>query len=406
VNGEKRRRGASSRARRIVSSLVAVSALLAVAAPTDAREPRTLDGPPVGERVRAVAVGGGTACAIRADRSLACWDYEEDAPLDARPPSGRFLAVSLGETDNACGIRTNHRLACWDNLLVDAPMAPKGEFAAVALVDDDACGIRADQTLECWGEYGTGPPPTGTFTSLVADPLNDAFCALRTDRTVECWNISDPAPPPPGEFTDLAFLDAMAAVCGIRPDSTVTCWEYFSGSGLRAELTMLETLLGRVRAIGGECAIRADRSLICFGWSDDDEVESLTIAKSFKAVDADCAIRTDDTLFCVGVEPPATDMAPPTAPSKPTDLFWNYVLLTISGALGAGAMVVRLGRPAGSGRPRLNDYLDIGAGADLKSCPGRPGPTRRVSSRRLAHGEIVPVRASGTGDRVVPGYPP
>jgi hypothetical protein len=368
----------TGRARSFVVVLIACSALLAVPAATLGREPRAPDGPPFGERLRAIDVGHFFAdCAIGRDRSLVCWrnsvgfDSAELSPdsFDVfGPPRGDFRAVSVGET-HACAIRTNHRISCWGSDVDGRTKSPKGKYIDVAAGWFSTCAIRFDKTLACWGgEDFDNPPPSGTFTSL--DAGLDGYCALRTDRTAACWGDFGPNPPT-GEFTDLAIL-GWARACGIRPDTTLACWghwdaeedvydeiEPYDGAERISELV---AQIGRVRAVGDTCAIRVDRSLVCFAGNPlHDQVgpldpgvlftQPVTHQGRFKAVSGDCAIRTDGTLFCTGPMPPATDMASSPAPRMPTDPFWDYVLLGLSGAFGAGVMLVRLGRTADRGAP-------------------------------------------------------
>lgn len=363
--------------RSVIAVLIALVALVAVPALAVARESRTLDLPPVGERVRAIASGGNplASCAIRADLSLVCWldpgyiEYSDDGTStmyleeidrerleQMRPPAGEFLAVSVGE-GHACAVRTNHEVACWGtDYYGGETMPPKGEFSAVAVGWSSSCAIRIDKTLACWGVGPGAQPPAGTFTSISAG--QDIYCGLQTDRTATCWGgaidtlIDDPfgtAPQPPSEeFTSVAVVLWFRA-CGIRTDATVACWS--SEDDERAWMDRLATQwLGQAIAIGDTCAVRFDRSFVCFDIVPEEGEVLETHAGRFKAVSGRCAIRTDDTLYCanyepgVGFEPPATDMAS----THPTNhLFWMHVLLGLCAVLAAGTMTLRLER-----RPR------------------------------------------------------
>jgi hypothetical protein len=368
------------RVRGVVASLVAILALLAIpSATTVAREPRKLDWPPVGERVRAISAGEadpGQYCAIRPDRSLACWtdhtwsyvtedgtltvEIDEDAERREvlRPPRGEFFAVSVG-ADHGCGIRTNHKIACWgdDQFRTAWATPPKGDFIAIAAGWESTCAIRTDQTVACWGDGPGARPPSGTFTSL--DAGQDIYCGLRTDRTAACWGGSpdvgiDTAPqPPPEEFTDVAIYSWFRG-CGIRPDSTVACW---GAADERDWLNTVASQFGRVLAVGDDCAIRIDGTLVCLGRVEEGGVE--TFPGPFTALSGICAIRADETLFCVDFIPlpPQTDTAAPPAthtvtqtatdthPAPGLRLAWLLVLV-VAGALGAGSMLARLRQTA------------------------------------------------------------
>ena len=78
------------------------------------------------------------------------------------PLAGTFVAVS-----GTCAIRTDRTLACWDDGENGLANPPAGTFAAVSQNNAHACAIRPDHTLACWGGNWLGqrtPLPTPTVS--------------------------------------------------------------------------------------------------------------------------------------------------------------------------------------------------------------------------------------------------
>ena len=149
--------------------------------------------PPAGTYV-AVSAGVALSCAIRSNGTLACWGYNEHG--EAIPPPGMFTAVSTG-AGHSCAIRSNGTLACWGENYAGQASPPAGTFTAVSARSDHTCAIRSDGTLACWGynEFGQTDPPAGTF--VAASASGDHTCAIRTDGTLACWGDDENGPGDP-----------------------------------------------------------------------------------------------------------------------------------------------------------------------------------------------------------------
>jgi hypothetical protein len=310
--------------------------------------------PPAGSFARLIDLET-NACGIRTDSTLACWGLANHGINEA--PSGTFTDVqSYGLT--ACGLRTDGTLACWGSANEGATSAPAGQFASFAMGVFHGCALRTDGTLECWGSntYGEATPPSGSFTQVVSG--QSASCALRVDGVVACWGSGDDSfgTAPSGSFDEL--WATFVGACGRRVDGAVVCWgrnpeqnavieeplegvslSYAGGCGLTAEQSIrcfgsydvppgkayLDTkggcrltYAGRVEcdfstaptdpftALGPDCGILLDGSLLCWGNNFSGELD--VPSGSFTAVSRDasnvCAIRTDGTLACWGAPGP------------------------------------------------------------------------------------------------------
>jgi alpha-tubulin suppressor-like RCC1 family protein len=134
-----------------------------------------------------LAAGNRHSCALRADRTLACWGVgDADDPSDgsdeyeeswgqAVPPEGEFWYVAVGSI-HSCALRPNGEAVCWGagktaaacEESIDAcgmSVPPSGAFVALALGYTNTCGIRPDRSIECWGS-NTGnrsTPPSGAL---------------------------------------------------------------------------------------------------------------------------------------------------------------------------------------------------------------------------------------------------
>lgn len=120
-----------------MSALVVVVALGAVAFPAAAQDEARLGEPATPtDQSAAIAAGSYHSCAIKTDRTIACWGNNVYGESDA--PAGEFIAISAGWV-HSCGIRADRIVTCWSWNEDGQADAPSGRFGAVG--DDMGGGL-------------------------------------------------------------------------------------------------------------------------------------------------------------------------------------------------------------------------------------------------------------------------
>lgn len=150
------------------------------------------------DAVQLVVNSLGTDCALRADRSVWCWQWDlgpyvgnttRYVPDRPSVPPSRLLADVLSISNgpfHACAARTDGTVWCWGGTeygnrygqLGDGTLVPHAQPAPVAGIDDasqvsvgayHSCALRRSGTVACWGETTRGA--VGTFaTEWIAEP--------------------------------------------------------------------------------------------------------------------------------------------------------------------------------------------------------------------------------------------
>ena len=109
-----------------------------------------------------VAAGEESDCGIRvSDGGIECW--RGSAP---GIPTGTFTRLSVGN-GHACAIRTDKTLACWWGNDYGEALPPAGTYVDVDAGGDHTCAVATDGTHTCWGraensdlDPASGPPVT------------------------------------------------------------------------------------------------------------------------------------------------------------------------------------------------------------------------------------------------------
>ena len=256
-----------------------------------------------------------SACAIRADGTLTCWetstDDDDSYTIDEWPnspgwevPPGQFVAVSLGGP-LACAIRTDGTLTCWGDNEYGQLDVPPGKFTTVSSGGGSACAIRTDGTIACWGrnDFGQLDVPPGKFIT-VSSQQGRLVCAVRTDGTVTCWGFAGGVNGSTSMYSDFgtllsgrfSALSEYARSCAIRTDGTIACWGRYLEGQWNAPSGQFSALFG------GACGLRIDGTIACWGRY----LEGQWNAPSgqFSAVSGvyyhTCGLRADGTLTCWG----------------------------------------------------------------------------------------------------------
>ena len=250
-----------------------------IAGPPEDRYPDFEQFPFSGERFTALS-GGTYACAIGADRSVACTNY--GYPIgwnpyiaDAHVPDGEFESVSAGHP-HMCGVRMGGELTCWRSSW-EEPSAvlspPGGRFESVAVGRHHACAVRSGGEVACWGdeeradEYGQFSLPAGSFQSVAV--ARWFSCGLRDDGEVTCWGRSraptgwnaDGGPWPQGPFVALDVDDESVQICVLRPSGVIVCWNDGSGTHEPPDGSFVALDAGPTAT----CGLRPGGEVACWG---------------------------------------------------------------------------------------------------------------------------------------------
>jgi alpha-tubulin suppressor-like RCC1 family protein len=298
---------------------------------------------------RQISLSGAHVCALKIDRTVACWGNNLDGQVDGVPPG-------FGETP-----------------FVLAPRAVPGltNVAAVGAGGRYSCAMRLEGTVFCWGNIdgsantipvtqvpgvsGAVALSVGTYHACVLDGLGRAHC----------WGVdySPPAAPlTPWLVPGFERLRTIAAgnlyTCAIRQDQTVTCWGYNSSGqlgdgttgtrmtpltipGLSNVVGIAVSLIGGVNGVRDEahtCAVKADGTVACWGGNRAGQLgrgtfepypfgltpanvvglsnaTSVSVAGgrrlsyspgTISSASTSCATKTDGTLWCWGNNSSAT----------------------------------------------------------------------------------------------------
>lgn len=248
-----------------------------------------------------VTAGNMMTCARRQDGTGLCW--------------GSNYAGQVGD-----GTTTYPRLPP-TTVLVTAGGAALTGLAEIVLGPgaDHTCGRKTDGSVLCWGGNGSGqigdgtttprPSPTSVLTAPGGPALtgvaqirigNVHSCARKTDGTVLCWGsggqVGDGTATARSSPTLVlvspggAALNNVAEIgvgnshsCALKTDSTVLCWGYVNADGIVGDPATTATrnsptlvraspggaaLTGAVKlAVGANrtCAIKSDRTVVCWG---------------------------------------------------------------------------------------------------------------------------------------------
>jgi hypothetical protein len=241
-------------------------------------------------------------CAIRADRTVTCFDPPDGASgVAAVAPKGKVGELAL-QRGALCGTDDTGAAFCNSSDSLPVPLTvPAGEsFDRLSVGGYFACGIRTQvATILCWGYAGdegcTAPipvtgqlmAPAGEFTQISSGAFSS--CAVQKDGTVSCWGAGDanddPAEmcagtqpnfgqsiPPAGAFSTVSVAQHHA--CAIKTDGTVACW----GAGTTDECQTDGENCRQSRPPAGKfaqvtvgnyhsCAITAARKIQCWGYA-------------------------------------------------------------------------------------------------------------------------------------------
>ena len=116
------------------------------------------------------SVSGGSyhTCALSIDGHPVCWgDFTNQEVSGFYSPQELFRFLDSGG-GRACGLRDNGTIACWNaDGLVESPAR---SFMSISVGGGHACGVLTNREIECWdfNDRGQADPPPGEFLSVSA----------------------------------------------------------------------------------------------------------------------------------------------------------------------------------------------------------------------------------------------
>jgi len=166
------------------------------------------------------AASGGTLCALKVDRTVACWGRgasyltgngttnHQFSPFVV-PGLTKVATLALGVA-NGCAVKQDGTVHCWGgatNIVgnVDRPTPYKipglSNVIGVALGHSHACALKLDKTVWCWGSNGNGQLGNSAAGLVSVTPVKVAglpaatsiasgtthMCAITTSKTAWCW---------------------------------------------------------------------------------------------------------------------------------------------------------------------------------------------------------------------------
>ena len=279
-----------------------------------------------------------STCGVRTDGELLCWgdDFGD-------PPVGEFMRVDIWDrgrgVTNGCAVAVDASVVCWSENILDPQRsnefgqadAPEEDFVDVSVAERFSCGLRTDGSAQCWGDNsgdrrtgsdlnrwpdGALEVPEGPFVEVHA---GHPPCALRPSGELVCWSDhawkvfrsrnesffgERLARASPGwgvrVFWGPVWRRPGAYVCGVRPDSTLVCTACCHEDPPAGEFLQVD------HTAGPPCALRADRSIVCWNPSGEPEWDVLAdppegeFTQIAVGVHHACAIRVDGTVACWG----------------------------------------------------------------------------------------------------------
>jgi alpha-tubulin suppressor-like RCC1 family protein len=274
--------------------------------------------PPSTVAGKSLALGLFHTCAIKADRTVACWGSQPTGQLGDGTATQRLTPVSVtGLTDVVsltagtsfnCALRRGGDVKCWGNnafgMLGDGSMrnerrepvsvAGLTDAVAIAAGSGHVCALKANRTVVCWGSnrkgqlgYGgeddrlTPVAVVGSSDVVAIAAGGESSCALRQGGSVVCWGdngssqlgdgtkIDRRTPVAVNALSDASMLATNGVqTCALRVDHTVACW----GSDGIVERPAPAAIAGlsdiaSIATGTHTCVLRRDGSVACWGVS-------------------------------------------------------------------------------------------------------------------------------------------
>jgi alpha-tubulin suppressor-like RCC1 family protein len=295
----------------------------------DAPGPTTIPTPtvPVDPELEsnALAKGGQGGCAVRPDRTVACWGDNTvgqtgfPASNDARLPDVvpgltgvTSVVYSFSRIGHVCALLVNRNVSCWGSNWTgqlgdgtstgrSTPRAVLSNAIGVTTGEYHTCALLADRTVSCWGDNTYGQLGDGSRTARLSPAVVSGLsgvvavsaggyhtCAVRSDRTTWCWGwngegqlgdgstTSSNTPVAVQSLQDVAAISAGGSHnCVVRVNQSVLCWGNGTYGGIgdgtlsvRLRPVVVPGLTARSvsAASASTCAVKIDSTVVCWGY--------------------------------------------------------------------------------------------------------------------------------------------
>jgi len=294
-----------------------------------------------------LSAGDAFTCAIRPDRSVACWGLNTYGQLGDGTNADRTGPVTvMGLTDviaiagggaHACALVSNGSVVCWGNNEVgqlgdgtmtdrSVPVAVPGVGGVVSLSAGytHTCVVKSDGSVLCWGsnvngEVGSAASPAHLLVPTPLTAVSGAAavscgayytCTAQADGTALCWGLNDN-----GQIGD-----------GTLPNTTTTA-NYIKRP---TPVLGVSDVLVVSTASQHACALTTHGAIACWGNNSSGQVgdiiekgaipvpstiASVTALAMAAGSDSTCWINVGGTVTCRGA---ASNGGPEKAPDNST----------------------------------------------------------------------------------------
>ncbi len=228
-----------------------------------------------------IAVGWNSACARKANGTVACWGQGEGNTPTTKAGATDVVQVS-GGTGTTCVRTSPGAVFCW-GVSGFTPTARTWLTDAIDISGPGGtqCGIHLGGQASCGGSVGTDV--AGLTDATQVSRGNGHACAIRSNGAVVCWGSNSK-----GQLGDGSIVDSPTPVavtvagvvlpkqiaagfyrtCALMPSGRVTCW------GQDGDVVGIDDALSISAAGSGSdvCVLRLGGRVTCWGLNLDGEL--------------------------------------------------------------------------------------------------------------------------------------